>query len=89
LLLDLLNNLQDHDPNHGYVTYVDQNTAQSTGLIQSTESEIYIGVDHINVASESGRPSVRLIGKESYNHGLFIADITHMPGGICGIWSAL
>jgi len=88
-LLDLLNNLQDHDPNHGYVTYVDQSTAQSTGLIQSTENAIYIGVDHINMASESGRPSVHLISKKSYNHGLFIADITHMPGGICGIWSAL
>jgi len=25
---------------------------------------------------------------KAYNHGLVIADIAHMPGGICGTWPA-
>jgi hypothetical protein len=35
-----------------------------------------------------GRNSVRLVSKKSWTHGLFIADIAHMPGGICGTWPA-
>jgi hypothetical protein len=35
-----------------------------------------------------GRESVRLEGKKDYNHGLFVLDIKHMPGGICGTWPA-
>jgi hypothetical protein len=31
-----------------------------------------------------GRPSIRIEGKKSYTHGLFIADIAHMPGPACG-----
>jgi len=33
-----------------------------------------------------GRNSVRLVSKKSWTHGLFIADIAHMPGGVCGTW---
>ena len=46
-----------------------------------------MGVDSVNPAP-SGRPSVRVSSKKSYNHGLVIADIPHMPGGICGVWPA-
>jgi hypothetical protein len=35
-----------------------------------------------------GRASVRLTSNKAYTHGLFIADISHMPGGICGVWPA-
>jgi hypothetical protein len=48
-----------------------------------------MGVDHTNVASGAGRASVRLTSKKSYNHGLVILDLAHMPGGICGTWPAL
>jgi hypothetical protein len=27
--------------------------------------------------------------KKTYNHGLFVLDLTHMPGEICGTWPAL
>ena len=48
-----------------------------------------MGVDHTNVASGAGRASVRITSKKSYNHGLIILDLGHMPGGICGTWPAL
>jgi hypothetical protein len=34
-----------------------------------------------------GRPAVRLISNNGYSHGLFIADVKHMPTG-CGTWPA-
>ncbi|KIW92298.1 uncharacterized protein Z519_07282 [Cladophialophora bantiana CBS 173.52] len=78
----------DADPTNGYVQYVDQNTAQSGGLISTDNGAVYMGVDHTNVASGSGRQSVRLTSKKSYTHGLIILDLSHMPGGICGTWPA-
>ena len=75
------------DPTNGYVNYVDQSAALSQGLINTTES-IYIGVDHTDVATGSGRSSVRITSNKVYNHGLIILDATHMPGGVCGTWPA-
>jgi hypothetical protein len=48
-----------------------------------------MGVDHTKVASGAGRASVRLTSKKSYNHGLVMLDLAHMPGGTCGTWPAL
>lgn len=76
------------DPTNGYVNYVDQGTAQSGGLI-NTNGPAYIGVDYTNVASGSGRSSVRLSSKASYTHMLTVIDLAHMPGGVCGTWPAL
>lgn len=77
------------DPTNGYVTYVSQSTAQSGGLISVNNNIVYMGVDHNNVASGSGRQSVRVSSKNSYTHMLVVADIGHMPGGVCGVWPAL
>lgn len=74
------------DPTHGFVKYIDQTTAQNTGLIHNDASSVYIGVDNTNV-TPNGRPSVRITSKKSYNHGLFILDLAHMPFG-CGTWPA-
>jgi hypothetical protein len=76
------------DPTGGFVSYVDRNTAQNAGLI-SANGAVYMGVDHTNVASSSGRQSVRITSTKSYTHGLVILDLGHMPGGICGTWPAL
>nr|ANC68156.1 endo-beta-1,3-1,4-glucanase [Evansstolkia leycettana] len=76
------------DPTHGFVQYVDQATAENAGLIHASNGEVYIGVDHTNVASGSGRQSVRITSTNSYTHGLFIVDLAHMPGSICGAWPA-
>ncbi|RMD40063.1 hypothetical protein DV735_g5059, partial [Chaetothyriales sp. CBS 134920] len=78
----------DTDPTKGYVTYVDQSTASSASLISTSDNTVYMGVDHTNVASGSGRQSVRITSKKSYDTGLVILDLEHMPGSICGTWPA-
>lgn len=78
----------DADPTHGYVDYVAQSAAQSAGLINTNNNQAYIGVDTKNVASGRGRQSVRLTSKATYNTGLIILDLEHMPGSICGSWPA-
>lgn len=70
--------------------YVDQATAEKTGLISYSNNATRFGVDSNNTyaVTDVGRPSVRIEGTKSYTHGLFIADIAHMPGSICGLWPA-
>jgi len=80
----------DPDPTTGFVKYHPQSTAATLKLIGSApqaSNAIYIGVDS-TTKSPSGRASVRISSKKTYNKGLFIADIAHMPGGICGVWPA-
>lgn len=78
------------DPTHGFVQYLDETTATSSGLIGFGQGTAKWGVDNTTVyaTSSSGRPSVRLEGKTNYNDGLFLVDIKHMPGSICGVWPA-
>ncbi|KAI5210450.1 endo-1,3(4)-beta-glucanase [Aureobasidium subglaciale] len=76
------------DPTHGFVQYIDQGTAWSTGLIRNDNGKIYVGVDHTNI-QPNGRPSIRLSSKNVYNSGsLVILDLDHMPGNSCGSWPA-
>ncbi|KAI9798998.1 MAG: hypothetical protein M1833_004351 [Piccolia ochrophora] len=75
------------DPTHGFVKYVDQGTAWNTGLLAITDHSVRLGVDSRTVSS-TGRASVRISSQRSYTRGLFIADIAHMPGSICGVWPA-
>jgi hypothetical protein len=75
------------DPTGGFVNYQgNEGSAQSAGLINTNNGQVYMGVDSTNVVSTSsaGRPSVRVTSNKAYTHGLFIADIAHMPGSICG-----
>ncbi|KAF2118155.1 concanavalin A-like lectin/glucanase domain-containing protein [Lophiotrema nucula] len=74
------------DPTNGFVKFVDQSTAQSTGLINSTGSAVTWGVDSTN-ETPNGRPSVRISSKKTYDTGLVILDVAHMPVG-CGTWPA-
>ncbi|KAF2729114.1 hypothetical protein EJ04DRAFT_77749 [Polyplosphaeria fusca] len=74
------------DPTNGFVDYVDQSTAQSTGLINATSGGISWGVDSTN-QTPNGRPSVRISSKKSYDSGLVVLDVAHMPTG-CGTWPA-
>jgi len=67
------------DPTHGFVNYQSYSSAVSSGLINTTNKQIYMGVDHTTVNPPSpGRKSVRVSSNKAYNHGLFIADIAHM-----------
>ncbi|KAM3080424.1 hypothetical protein ACMFMG_005379 [Clarireedia jacksonii] len=76
------------DPTHGYVSYQSQSAASAAGLINTNNNQVYLGVDHTTVNPSAGRASVRISSNKAYNHGLFIADIAHMPGSICGVWPA-
>jgi hypothetical protein len=81
------------DPTNGFVDFIDYDTANSLGIVSAPADDsapVYIGVDHDNVvqSGERGRKSVRLVSKDSFNHGLFLLDLDHMPVG-CGTWPAL
>ncbi|KAM0317715.1 hypothetical protein ACHAO8_002268 [Botrytis cinerea] len=83
--------LCDLDPTHGYVTYVDEEVARTNQLINTNNyGPVYMGVDHTTYLDPAGtgRKSVRIMSQKSWTHGLFIADILHMPGGTCGTWPA-
>jgi len=78
------------DPTDGFVNYQSQSSAQSLGLINTNNNQVYLGVDYTTVNPPSpGRDSVRVTSNKAYTHGLFIADIAHMPGSICGVWPAM
>lgn len=68
--------------------YVSESAARKAQLISNSNGKIYMGVDYQNVAP-TGRASVRVSSKKSYERVLVIADIEHMPGGICATWPAL
>jgi len=81
------------DPTSGFVAY-SEGTAANATLAGYSDNAVYLGVDSTTVLSPNptpgnpGRASVRLSSNKAYTHGLFIADISHMPGGICGVWPA-
>lgn len=75
------------DPTHGFVQYVDQATAQSSGLIYNQGSQVIIKADNTST-TPNGRPSVRISSQATYNSGLFIFDLEHMPFG-CATWPAI
>lgn len=76
------------DPTRGYVEYLDKATANSTGLFGRTNGHVFMGVDDKVLNPPKGRQSVRVSSQKAFTHGLFIADILHMPGSICGTWPA-
>lgn len=82
------------DPTQGYVDYLDRDRAIDNELTYPTldqennRIQAYFGVDSNNVSTGHGRQSIRLESKQSYNHGLFILDLSHMPNNACGSWPA-
>lgn len=75
------------DPTHGFVEYQSRSNSQNMGLINGTSGNVRMSVDSIN-NTPNGRPSVRITSNKSYNYGLIVVDIEHMPGGSCGSWPA-
>ncbi|KAI4141329.1 MAG: hypothetical protein L6R39_005399 [Caloplaca ligustica] len=79
------------DPTNGFVQYKNLKSAAQSGLIAidgaGDNAAVYMGVDH-TTKDPAGRASIRISSKKSYNHGLFIFDIEHNPGSICGTWPA-
>lgn len=82
----------DPDPTQGHVQYKSMAYANATGIAGflnggNATNAIYMAVDTAEVAPQ-GRASVRVTSKQSFDRFLMIADIVHMPGGICGTWPA-
>ncbi|KAF7557670.1 hypothetical protein G7046_g5985 [Stylonectria norvegica] len=82
------NFFSEHDPTNGFVEYVDANAANAEGLAGFVDGAIYMGVDSKTANPANGRKSVRVTSQQTFTHGLFLADIAHMPGSICGVWPA-
>ncbi|KAK5135166.1 Flap-structured DNA-binding and RNA-binding protein [Meristemomyces frigidus] len=84
----------DSDPTEGFVSYQSLKNSAEQDLVgyvynaQTNATSAYIGVDHTNNVT-NGRPSVRLTSAATFSEGaLIIADVLHMPLGICGTWGA-
>ena len=76
------------DPTNGFVDYVGTQTANETSLAGYANNAVYLGVDYTTMNPSGGRASVRMTSNAAYTHGLFVLDVAHMPGGICGVWPA-
>ncbi|KAB5545836.1 concanavalin A-like lectin/glucanase domain-containing protein [Coniochaeta sp. 2T2.1] len=78
------------DPTGGFVNYLNLQDASKAGLVKVVNNQVYLGTDSTKTLATTaqGRDSIRLESKESFNNGLLIADIAHMPGSQCGIWPA-
>lgn len=82
-----------YDPTFGFVHYVPQGQAEQLNLTYATSDSAFLKVD-TSVGPESepnastGRFSVRITSKKTYNSGLFVFDVRHSPFG-CGTWPAL
>lgn len=79
------------DPTNGTVTFLDEVAANATGLAGFIDAgngtmAIYMATDTTSTDG-SGRGAVRVSSNETYQHGLIIVDILHMPTG-CGTWPA-
>ncbi|KAI0852586.1 glycoside hydrolase family 16 protein [Daldinia vernicosa] len=89
-LLDSFSFFTGNDPSHGFVDYQSKEEALAKNLVsvESDYNSVRLGVDSNNTysSSDKGRPSVRLTSDDAFTHGLFIADIYHMPASTCGTW---
>lgn len=74
------------DPTHGYIDYVNQSECEKAGIINVTAKQVRMAVDNRKVQQEP-RKSVRLASKATYNSGLFVIDVEHLPTG-CATWPA-
>jgi len=80
----------EDDPTHGDVTFVDRDTAQSQGLIWTTDTQAFMRVDNTTVLQTGQslpRQSVRIGTNKTYDGALFVLDIDTMPFG-CATWPA-
>ncbi|KAH6652916.1 concanavalin A-like lectin/glucanase, partial [Truncatella angustata] len=78
----------DADPSWGYVQYQSRAIAEELGLVSADKDGVYIGAESDLTYNPFGygRKSVRLEGRNTYSHGLFIADFSHLPKPTCGAW---
>ncbi|KAI1143181.1 glycoside hydrolase family 16 protein [Hypoxylon sp. FL0543] len=91
-LLDSFSFFTGKDPSNGFVDYQSKEDALAKNLVSIGHdyNNVRLGVDSNTTysTSDKGRPSVRLTSHDTFTHGLFIADIYHMPASTCGTWPA-
>ena len=77
------------DPTQGFVQYQTLDNATSNELVGYFEDQqsVYMGVDY-TTKDPAGRASVRLESKATFNQGLLVVDVNHMPDSTCGSWPA-
>jgi hypothetical protein len=79
----------------GLALYVPKTEASSLGLARYQDEQVYLGVDNTSFLDSStagpgnGRNSVRLESVQTFDNGLVILDLGHLPGGCCGLWTTL
>jgi hypothetical protein len=82
------------DPTHGFVNYVDQDTAVKNGYfsVSPNPPHVLLKSDFANVVptGSRGRDSIRVQSVQEFSTKgtLMVFDIFHMPVG-CGTWPAL
>jgi len=75
------------DPTNGIVDYLNEQDAQSNGLIGvNSDGNVLMKVETTQQVS-GNRKSIRIQSKNTFNGGLLILDSVHMPTG-CGTWPA-
>lgn len=85
---DAFNFFTGNDPTHGYVDFLTLAAARAINItFVNSRNQVYMGTDYTSVASGRGRRSLRTETKNSYNDGLIVLDLDHMPHG-CGTWPA-
>ncbi|KAM3419486.1 hypothetical protein BST61_g5411 [Cercospora zeina] len=80
------------DPTFGFVEYVDRGAAEVLQMLHVTDGVAFFGADAVQTydpSANKGRKSLRLSTKQTFNHGLFVIDLSHMPSSVCGIWPAI
>lgn len=90
---DEFNYFTGYDPTEGFVHYVPKEQSSQLNLTYASESSAVLRVDtSVGPKDEpnasTGRFSVRIESKKTYDNGLFIFDVKHTPVG-CGTWPAL
>ncbi|KAJ9621009.1 hypothetical protein H2203_007596 [Taxawa tesnikishii (nom. ined.)] len=88
---DTFNFYNGSDPTHGFASYQSGPDAVANnliGLVNSTSAMNFPTPNNTLPANAEGRASVRISSDKTWNQGLLIADVAHMPVG-CGTWPAL
>jgi len=75
------------DPSGGNVRYVNYAEAMESGMAKATGDRVYLGVDMAPGVNGKSRRSVRIQSKDTFNGGLFVLRLDHIPTG-CGTWPA-
>ncbi|KAF2660728.1 glycoside hydrolase family 16 protein [Lophiostoma macrostomum CBS 122681] len=82
------NLFSDADPTHGFVQYQNYDEAIKNQYVGYLNESIFLGVDY-KTKDPNGRASIRAESTVTFDKGLLVADIAHMPSNECGTWPAL